>query len=118
LLRSLVGDELGDLPEPARLSGPLDDRQGPRERAGRVGDGDAGARAAVVQREDLRQESASTISLWASPSASGSLSGSLPPARAIVGRPPPPPPTSAAALRTTSEALMRSATESSKFATR
>ena len=47
-----------------------------------------------------------------------SFSGSLPPARAIVRRPPPPPPTSAEAALTTSEALMRSATASSKLAIR
>ena len=50
------------------------------------------------------------ISLSASASASESLPGSFPPARAIVRRPPPPPPTIAAAPFTTSAALTLSAT--------
>ena len=53
------------------------------------------------------------------PSASGSFSGSRPPACAMVSRPPPPPPATFAAARTTSPARSpRSTAAGAKFATR
>ena len=100
-LRLVLGDERREPVEPRLGRRALDDADRSRERAGRVGDGDAGARGAVVERENLHR--AARISRSASASASGSFAASLPPARAIVGRPPPPPPTSGAAPRITSE---------------
>src|SRR5439155_986018 len=76
-------------------------RQRPRDRPGRVGHGDAGPGGPVIEGEDLHA-SAVAINSRARARASGSFSGSLPPARAIVARPPPPPPTIGAISRTTS----------------
>ena len=76
---------------PARVAGPLDDAERPRQRAGRVGDGDAGARRAVVERHHLHAHLGATSS-FAAASASAMPSGFLPPASASVGLPPPPPP--------------------------
>ena len=70
-----------------------------------VADRAAAAGLARVQREDPHQESCFSISTRAAASASGSLSGSLPPAWASVGLPPPPPPAISAATRMTSPAF-------------
>src|SRR5688572_9668347 len=101
-LRVVLGDERLEPLEPGAGRGALDDTDGAGERAGLVRDGDAGPRRAEVERNDLHRYSAARISRSASASASGSRSASLPPARAMVGRPPPPPPTSDAAPLTTS----------------
>ncbi len=95
LLCSLLSNDLAQSRQPVRRRRTLDDRERPGDRPRFVRDRDAGARGAVIEREDLH--SALRISRSASANASGSFSGSLPPARAIVGRPPPPPPTIAAA---------------------
>ena len=118
----VLDDELGEPREPRVASGTLDDANGPRQRPGRVGDRHAGPRRAEVEREDLhrttttreRRESA------ARPRRARPAAARCPcrPLCAIVGRPPPPPPTSGAAPLITSDALMRSATAASKFATR
>src|SRR4051812_45104751 len=76
-----------------------------RERARRIRDGDAAAGAAVVERDDPAQASAWRTASSAVRSASGSLSGSRPPAWAMLSRPPPPPPTTCAAALTISPAL-------------
>src|SRR3954471_4444586 len=76
-----------------------------RQRAGRIRDREAAARAAVVERDDAAQASACRTASSAARSASGSLSGSRPPACAMVSRPPPPPPTTWAAALTTSPAF-------------
>ncbi len=108
-VRLVLGDEAGDRVEAGVVARPQDHLQRARDRARRVRDGDAGPRAAVVERQHAHAYSAARIRRSASASASGSLSASLPPARAIVGRPPPPPPTIGAAPRMTSDALTRSA---------
>ena len=64
---------------PLSVAGPLDDAERPRERAGRVGDGDAGARGAVVERHHLHAAYGATSS-FAAASASAMPSGFLPPA--------------------------------------
>ena len=69
-------------------AGLLDDRERSRERPGRVGDGDARARRAVVERHHLHASAA-----FAAANAAGIASALSPPACAIVGRPPPLPPT-------------------------
>ena len=102
-LRTFVADEVGEAVQPCLRACSLDDRERARERPGRIGDGHARARRAVVQCEHL-QLRAETISRSASASASPSRSGCFPPARAIVGRPHPPPPISAAACFTTAPA--------------
>ena len=112
----VLEDEVAHLRQSVLAGRALDHAQRPRDRSGRIRDGDAGARGAVVERQ--HPHSAATMRRSASASASGSFSGSFPPARAIVGRPPPPPPTIAAASRSTSDALTFSATAASKFATR
>ena len=73
----------------------LDHAQRACERAARIADRDAGARAAVVERERLARTQSRRR---AASSASSSRLASLPPARAIAGRPPPPPPTIGADL--------------------
>src|SRR6185436_2479550 len=116
-LRLLVADHGQESIEAGAVADARDRLEGPRERSGRVGHGDAGPRGPVVECQHLH-DSLSAISSRARASASGSFSGSLPPARAIVGRPPPPPPTIGAISLTTSPAETRLATLSSKFATR
>ena len=104
---------------PASVAALRTTQTGPRQRAARVGDGDAGTGGAVVEREDAHcVDECERRGSVAPPRRARrrAASGSLPPARAIVRRPPPPPPTSAAAPLTTSEALTLSATASSKFA--
>src|SRR6185312_3764104 len=79
-----------------------------RERACRIADRRAAAGAAVVEGEDpCQRQLASTrsISARAASSASGSFSGSRPPACAMLSRPPPPPPTTLAATLTISPAF-------------
>ena len=60
----MLRDELGDPAEPCVAAGTLDDLERARDRPGRVGDRDAGARRAVVQGNDL-QPIAEAISLFA-----------------------------------------------------
>src|SRR5215213_5497649 len=79
------------------------DRRGERTR--RVRHGDAAPGAPIVERDDAAQASALRTASSAVRSASGSLSGSRPPAWAMLSRPPPPPPTTCAAAFTTSPAL-------------
>src|SRR5205085_12354329 len=117
-LRLLRPDHVEQLLPARGLVDLRDRRHRTRESTCGIGHGDAGPGGPVVEREDLHEASALAISSRARASASGSFSGSLPPARAIVGRPPPPPPTIGAISRTTSPALTRSATVWSKFATR
>src|SRR5579862_8524669 len=84
----LVGDEARDLGKARFAPGLLDDREWPRQRPRRIGDGDAGARGAVVECHHLHASAA-----FAAANASGIAPASSPPACAIVGRPPPLPPT-------------------------
>ena len=62
------------------------------ERAGWVGESAAAARLAEVERENPAHTRARSIATRAAVIASGSFSGSRPPAWAMVSRPPPPPP--------------------------
>src|SRR4051812_17494155 len=61
-LDPVLTDELGDSREAVLSAGPLDHFDGSSDRAGGVGDGNAGARRAEVEGEDL-QRSAEAISL-------------------------------------------------------
>src|SRR5207302_11380035 len=90
LLGSLVRDEPLELGEPVGRGGSPHDAQGPRDRSGRVGNSDAGARAPEVERHHLHASAAATACLPAS-SAVRTPAGFLPPASASVGLPPPPP---------------------------
>src|SRR5206468_893576 len=91
-LGPFVADQ-GDEPVEARAArGPLDDAERPSERAGRIGDGHAGACGAEIEGEHLHADSAAATASLPAASASPTPSGFLPPASASVGRPPPPPP--------------------------
>src|SRR5207248_1577045 len=98
-------DELGERLHSRGGLRTLDRAQRDRHRPGRIGHRRATARRAVVEGEDARHESARSMARRAAAIASGSLSGSRPPAWAMVSRPPPPPPTCSAASRITSTAL-------------
>ena len=90
----------------------LDHAERPRERAARVADGDARARAAVVERERLGVVGSRREQARAASSASSRRLASLPPARAIDGRPPPPPPTIGPIALITADASRPSSTAS------
>ena len=93
-LGRLALDDRTQLGHAALAADLLDDAERPRERAARVADRDARARAAVVEREGLGARVTHAESRQrAASSASSRRLASLPPARAIDGRPPPPPPT-------------------------
>ena len=94
-LRLGVVDQADQLIHPGRRPHALHDAERTRQRAGRIADRHAGAGAPIVERDHPHSELRSLvrIALSAASTASGSLSGSLPPARAMVARPPPPPPT-------------------------
>src|SRR5215210_3777191 len=99
-VRLELADQRDEPPEAAAGRGREDRVERGGQGAGRIGDRDPAARAAVVQRDDAAQASACRTASSAARSASGSLSGSRPPAWAIVSRPPPPPPTTCAAALT------------------
>ena len=72
----------------------------------------AEASRSLMGAEGHQDERADSIAARAEASAASSLSGSRPPAWAIVSRPPPPPPTTSAAVFTTVPALTPRATSS------
>ena len=72
-----------DAREALARAGPQDRLERRGQRPGRVGHRDAAAGAAVVEREDPQTPSARSISARAAGSASGSFSGSRPPAWAM-----------------------------------
>src|SRR5918996_6107675 len=121
-LRALLLDEPREGAEALPGVRPLDRGQRGGERARGVRDRAAATSRPVVEGEDPRHQPASafSISARAVASASGSFSGSRPPACAIVSRPPPPPPATWAAARTTSPAFTprSAATPGATFATR
>src|SRR5207253_6568797 len=81
LLGLLAGHEAHALGEARLGSGALDNAQRPRDDAGRVGHGDAGARVAEVERHHLHASAAATA-FWPASSASRTPPGFLPPASA------------------------------------
>src|SRR5204863_389926 len=99
-----VANQRADALEP-RLGGRVGQRPEWRgQRAGGIAERAATAGAAEVQRQHPHQRSEVSIASRAAFSASSSLAGSRPPARAMVSRPPPPPPVTRAATRTMSPA--------------
>ena len=97
------GRARGVAPGPLRCR-PLDHAERPGERAGRVGDGDAGAGRAVVEREDFHKLGASDGRLRRLRAPRRAPPASCRPPRASVGRPPPPPSMCFAASRTSATA--------------
>src|SRR5262249_29170750 len=104
-----IAHELGQAREAAPGGGPLDRIDGRRPGPGRVAERATAPCAAVIEGKHAheanawtrteggspvgeRYASAASIAARAAAIASGSLSGSRPPACAIVSRPPPPPP--------------------------
>src|SRR5207245_6668791 len=118
LLGVLVGDEPREFGQAGVGGCALDNAERPRDHAGRVGHGDAGARIAEVERHHLHARAAATAFLPAS-RASRTPAGFLPPASASVGLPPPPPPMCLPRSRTICVASRpRCTSDSSKLTTR
>src|SRR6185437_4961817 len=114
----LFADQGREACEPVAGRGALNHAEGPRDRAGRVRDGDAGPRPAEVQRENLHSSALAIACLPAS-RASRSPPGFFPPASASVARPPPPPPMWRPMSRPSFDAARpRATSDSSRFTTR